>query len=312
MEHENYKKLMILYSYNELKKEDRNEFERHLLGCESCKNELEELKRMHQLVKVNLVEEFDEDTLFEARQELLAEIRNLKRKKFTLQKIWEFFTFPSPTNLRIAYSFSAVVLFVTASYFFYFDKAGNQLLSGGSIAAADSKLTNLQFINSDFENGEVEITYEQIIPVKLKGNVNDSEIQKVLAKSLMDNENPGIRLKAVNAIYSEKRSTTSGVVKDALVKAMMHDDNPGVRKEAMNALCNLPFDDKISNAMIYVLQNDKNSGLRIQAINCLNEKNDVKLLSDPNIKNVLRNRMQEDDNSYIKLRAKTMLTKLES
>ncbi|PIW98772.1 MAG: hypothetical protein COZ80_08815, partial [Ignavibacteria bacterium CG_4_8_14_3_um_filter_37_9] len=101
-------------------------------------------------------------------------------------------------------------------------------------------------------------------------------------------------------------------VKDALIKAMMYDDNPGVRKEAMHALCNIPFDEKISDAMIYVLQNDKNSGLRIQAINCLNEKNDVKRLSDPNIKNVLKNRMQEDDNSYIKLRAKTMLTKLES
>ncbi len=312
MEHENYKKQLILYSYNELRKEERNEFERHLLGCESCKNELEELKRLHQLVKVNLVEELDEDTLFESRQELLAEIRNLKRKKFTLQKIWELFTIPSPTNLKIAYSFAAVLLMVLASYFIYFDKAGNQMASGNNLVTADSKFTNLQFVNTDLENGEVEITYEQTIPVKLKGNVNDAEIQKVLAKSLIDNENPGIRLKAVNAIYSEKTSTTSGVVKDALIKAMMYDDNPGVRKEAMNALCNLPFDDKISDAIVYVLQNDKNSGLRIQAINCLNEKNDVKRLSDPNIKNVLKNRMQEDDNSYIKLRAKTMLTKLES
>lgn len=312
MEHENFKKQLIIYGYNELKKEERNEFERHLLGCASCKNELEELKRIHQLVKVNLVEELDEDTLFESRQELLAEIRNLKRKKFTLQKVWEFFTLPSPANLRIAYSFATVVLMVTASYFFYFAKVGNQSASGSGIASNDSKLTNLQFVNTDFENGEVEITYEQIVPVKLKGNVNDTEIQKVLAKSLIDNENPGIRLKAVNAIYSEKRSTSSGVVKEALIKAMMYDDNPGVRKEAMNALCNIPFDEKISDAMIYVLQNDKNSGLRVQAINCLDEKNNVKRLSDPNIKNVLKNRMQEDDNSYIKLRAKTMLTKLES
>ncbi|MDP1995255.1 MAG: hypothetical protein Q8K40_08435, partial [Ignavibacteria bacterium] len=174
MEHENYKKQLILYSYNELKKEERNELERHLPGCESCKNELEELKRMHQLVKVNLVEELDEDTLFESRQELLAEIRNLKRKKFTLQKVWELFTLPSPANLRIAYSFAAVVLTVTASYFFYFDKAGSQLALGSSIASNDSKLTNLQFVNTDFENGEVEITYEQIVPVKLKGNVNDA------------------------------------------------------------------------------------------------------------------------------------------
>ena len=312
MEHNQYKELLILYSYNELKKEDRIEFERHLLGCNSCKTELEALLKLHEQIKINLTEELDEDTLFEARQELLAEIRILNRKKFRLQNVWDFFTAPTSGNLKIAYSFASAIVFMTAAYFLFFNNPGNKIQSSGDMVNGGSKLTNLQFVNKDFDNGEVEITYDKVVPVKVKGNVNDVEIQKVLAKSLLDNENPGIRLKTVSAIYSEKRENTTGVLKDALLKAMMYDDNPGVRKEAMNALCNIPFDGKIRDAMIYVLQNDKNSGLRIQAINCLSEKNDIKKLTDPNTINVLREKMHEDENSYIKLRAKTILTKLES
>jgi hypothetical protein len=312
MGHINYNKLLIPYSYNELNKEERNEFERHLLACSDCRNELEALTKLHALVKTNLIEDIDEDTLFESRQELLAEIRNLKRKKFHLQKIWDLLTLPTPGKLKIAYSFASVGILFTVSYFFLFNSTDNKFLSDKNLANNDSKFTNLQFVNKDFEKGEVEITYDKIVPVKVKGNVNDIEIQKVLAKSLLDNENPGVRLKTVSAIFSEKRENTTGVLKDALLNAMMYDNNPGVRKEAMNALCSIPFDGKIRDAMIFVLQNDKNSGLRIQAINCLSEKNDIKKLTDPNTINVLRERMQEDENSYIKLRAKTILTKLAS
>ena len=312
MEHDKYKEMLFLYSSNELSKDQRSEFERHMLGCNSCKDELEELKKLIELVKTNTLEELDENALFESRQELLAEIRKLNRKKFQINKMWEFLTTPTSGSLKLAYSFASVVLLFTIGYFMFSGKPDIEVQSEKGIAQVESSVTNLQFINSDFEKGEVEITYDQITPVKLKGNVNDAEIQKVLAQSLIDNENPGVRLKTVNAILSEKRENTSGVLKNALINAMKHDNNPGVRKEALNALCNLQFDDQIRDAMIYVLQNDKNSGLRIQAINCLDVKNDLQKITDPNTINVLKKKMHEDENSYIKLRAKTILTKLES
>jgi hypothetical protein len=312
MEHTKFEEMLILYSWNELKKDERNEFERHMLGCDSCRNELEELKKLHDLVVTNTSEEFDEDALFESRQELLAEIRNLNRRKFQLSKIWEFFTIPSSGNIKLAYSIASIAILFIVGYILIGKKTEMQIQPDKSLAQVEPSVTNLQFLNSDFEKGEVEISYDQITPLKLKGNVNDAEIQKVLAQSLIDNENPGVRLKTVNAILSEKSVSTSSLLKDALIKALMYDKNPGVRKEAMNALCNLQFDDKIQDAMIYVLQNDKNSGLRIQAINCLDKLNDIQKITDPNTINVLKKKMEEDENSYIKLRAKTILTKLES
>ena len=312
MEHRKFEEMVILYSWNELKKEERNEFERHMLGCDSCRNELEQLTKFHELIKTNLAEELDEDALFESRQELIAELRNLNRKKFQLKNIWDFLTTPSLGSLKLAYSLAAAAILIVAGYFLLFRSSDAAIQPGKELAQMKSNVTNLQFINSDFDKGEVEISYEQITPVTLKGNVNDPQIQKVLAQSLIDNENPGVRLKTVNAILSENKAGTSEVLKDALLKAMMYDNNPGVRKEAMNALCNLQFDDKIQDAMIHVLQNDKNSGLRIQAINCLDKLNDIQKITDPNTINVLKKKMEEDENSYIKLRAKTILTKLES
>jgi hypothetical protein len=312
MEHDKYKEMLVLYSYGELNKEERNELDRHMLGCNSCKDELEELKKLHELVTANISDELDENALFESRQELLAEIRNLNRKKFHLSELWDFLTTPTSGSLKLAYSLASAAIIFAVGYFAFFNKSDYKIPVDKDLAKNESSVTNLQFINSDFDKGEVEITYDQITPVKLKGKVNDAEIQKVLARSLIDNENPGIRLKTVNAILSENKAGTSDVLKDALLNAMMYDNNPGVRKEAMNALCNLQFDDKIQDAMIHVLQNDKNSGLRIQAINCLGVKNDLQKITDPSTINVLRKKMEEDENSYIKLRAKTILTKLES
>lgn len=312
MEHRKFEEMVILYSGNELKKEERNEFERHMLGCNSCKNELEQLTKFHELIKNNLAEELDEDALFESRQALLAEIRNLNRKKFQLKNIWDYLTTPSSGSLKLAYSLASAAILFMAGYFLFYKGSDIALQPDKELAQMTSNITNLQFINSDVEKGEVEISYDQITPVKLKGNVNDADIQKVLAQSLIDNENPGVRLKTVNAILSEKNITTSGVLKDALIKALLHDNNPGVRKEAMNALCKLQFDEQISDALINVLQNDKNSGLRIQAINCLDKLSDLQKIIDPSTIKALKKKMEEDENSYIKLRAKAILTKLES
>ena len=312
MEHRKFEEMVILYSGNELKKEERNEFERHMLGCNSCKNELEQLTKFHELIKNNLAEELDEDALFESRQALLAEIRNLNRKKFQLKNIWDYLTTPSSGSLKLAYSLASAAILFMAGYFLFYKGSDIALQPDKELAQMTSNITNLQFINSDVEKGEVEISYDQITPVKLKGNVNDADIQKVLAQSLIDNENPGVRLKTVNAILSEKNITTSGVLKDALIKALLHDINPGVRKVAMNALCKLQFDEQISDALINVLQNDKNSGLRIQAINCLDKLSDLQKIIDPSTIKALKKKMEEDENSYIKLRAKAILTKLES
>src|SRR3990172_5964856 len=159
MEHKKFEEMLILYSWNELKKDERNEFERHMLGCNSCKNELEELSKFHGMIKTNLTEELDENALFESRQELLAEIRSLNRKKFQFSRIWEYLTTPTSGSLKLAYSLASVAIFFAVGYFVFMNKPENIIQPEKSLAKVESSITNLPFLNSDFEKGEVEITY---------------------------------------------------------------------------------------------------------------------------------------------------------
>jgi len=306
------KSTLLLLTYDELPQSEKKKVEQHLLSCEQCNAEYEELLKLPQMVKSGLTVDVDEDTLFEARQELLAEIRNMKRKKFSLQKIMDSFSLSPKWHVAFAYSVAAVALIVTVTHFSFLKNVSNGPGSEVQENSGEVQLSNLRFINSNFENGEVELAFDRITPVSLKGKVDDSQIQKILAKSLLDNENPGIRLKTVSAIAAEKNDKSSGVFKGALINAVKYDNNPGVRKEAMTALCRLPFDDQVNAAVVYVLQNDKNSGLRIMAINCLSDKNEQNQSANPELINVLKKKMQDDSNSYIKLRAKSLLTKLES
>ncbi|HAY34662.1 MAG TPA: hypothetical protein DCY06_11070, partial [Bacteroidetes bacterium] len=251
-------------------------------------------------------------SLFESRQELLASIRLLNRKKFSVQDVWEFLTTPTKSSLSFSYSVAATLLIFVTTYFLLSKPVDVTTTSHDNHSVGELNVSNLQIINKDDTNGEVEISFEQSVPVRLKGNINDVEIQKVLAKSLLDSDNPGIRLQTVSAIYSDKRASTSDILKNALLNAMMYDNNPGVRKVAMNALCLIPFDTEVRDAMIYVLQNDKNAGLRIQAINCMSEKENLKQLSDQNTINALNESINRDENNYIKIQAKTILTKISS
>ncbi len=313
--HKKFKELLILYSYNELDKKEKYEIEKHLLECKSCKTELEELMKIHSLVKLSYDSKLDENTILESRQDLFSSIRNNKRNRRWYHSLEDILFIPQSRGLRLAYTFTILAILFIPAYFLLINKgseANKNDFNNKLIVQGESQISNLRIENNDNKNGEIEISYTQVTPVKIKGDVNDIKIQEFLAHSLLSNENPGMRLRTVDAIVSEKKTKTSKILKDALIQAMQYDKNPGVRKEAMNALCSIPFDDEIRDALIYVLKNDQNSGLRIMAINCLGEKNDIKKLSEPNTINTLKEKMQQDENSYIKLKAKTILTKIEA
>lgn len=313
--HKKFKEQLILYSYNELDKQEKYEIEKHLLECQSCKTELEELMKIHSLVKLSYDSKLDEDTILESRQDLFSSIRNMKRAKRWYNYITDILFPINPAGLKLAYATAMAVILFVPVYFVFINKSvstGRMELNDKIISRGEPQISDLRIENNDNKNGEIEISYTQVTPVKVKGDINDIKIQQFLAHSLLSSENPGMRLRTVDAIVSDKKTQTSKILKDALIQAMQYDKNPGVRKEAMNALCSIPFDDEIRDALIYVLKNDQNSGLRIMAINCLGEKNDIKKLSEPNTINTLKEKMLQDENSYIKLKAKTILTKIEA
>jgi hypothetical protein len=96
--------------------------------------------------------------------------------------------------------------------------------------------------------------------------------------------------------------STEKQVKSSLITVLKYDQNPGVRKEALKVLQKFPVDDDIVEAILYVLKNEKNTGMRIAAINFLDFSKLSGQSVDKDLLTMLKERMQSDDNNYIRLR----------
>jgi HEAT repeat protein len=124
----------------------------------------------------------------------------------------------------------------------------------------------------------------------------------------LNEQNPGVRLQSINAMTLQK--VPDREVKSTLITALKTDENAGVRKEALLALKNFSMDDDIKQAFLFVLTHDSNPGLRIAAINYLDSARVVGKGYDQDVLSVLREKMQSDDNNYIRLRAKAAIEEI--
>lgn len=172
----------------------------------------------------------------------------------------------------------------------------------------DVAISNVRFVDSDMADGTLGIRFEAVRPVQIMGPVDDPDIQRVLTFAVLNEQNPGVRLRAVNAVSASESLHSDHEIRDALVTALMTDSNAGVRGEAFNALSRYPFDDEIRDAMIHTLVFDENPALRINAINRLQDQ--VPASYDEQLKSVLRTRMVLDENAYIRTKARTVLSNL--
>jgi HEAT repeat protein len=137
--------------------------------------------------------------------------------------------------------------------------------------------------------------------------MDDPAIQKVLTHAMLNEENPGVRLKAVSAINASGAEARDPEVKTALIKALEMDANAGVRKEALDALRMFPFDGEIKHALLRALVADANPGIRVAAINALDSAQGGGLGVDSDVLSVLKQKAETDDNNYIRVKARAVV-----
>jgi hypothetical protein len=193
-----------------------------------------------------------------------------------------------------------------------------QISSSASVMeAGESQITNVRFLDRDIQTGTIEFTFETVMPMHVRGNINDESVQKVLARALVSNQNTGIRLRAVNMIGTQteqKQNGTPGLdteVKSALITALLYDRNLGVRKEALTVLKHYLPDQTIVRAFLNVLANEKNTGLKIAAINSLDMTEYENQPVNREILEMFKQKAQSDDNNYIRIKAKAALQEVQ-
>jgi hypothetical protein len=322
MRHQQYKDRLQLMLYDELSTQDLQDLEKHIEECAECRAELEELKKFHSVLAQHTPSFVTDTLLQEARRELRGALRSERLKQSIWEKLAErvrIFTLPQYKIAFGAVATLAVGLFL--GYLVFSPRSGEREIQQLPTRAAkettqplggNTQITNVHFVSSDPTSGEVEFTFDAVKPVHMKGSVNDPDIQKVLAYALLNEQNPGVRLRSVDAIGSEqlKPAGAERDIKRTLIAALKSDKNPGVRKEALAVLQKFPFDEEVKQAFLDVLMYDANSGLRIAAINALEDARGESLPLDPEVLKVFKQKMQSDDNNYIRLRARAVVEEM--
>ena len=321
MKHKQYEDWLLLFTYDELDRDELREFERHLSECSRCREELAEMKQFKLILEKSETVQLSDTLLQEARQALSRSLSNERKKRSIRDTIIETIYNTIVPRYKVALGSAALLAVGVLIGYLTFGRMDISLNKEPIIAkkqvelveplGSDTRVSNVQFIKSDGVGGEVEFTFDAIMPVHMKGQVNDPTIQKVLASALLSDLNPGVRLQSVSALASDKGGTQPDAeVMEALISAVRFDKNPGVRKEALGALVQYAADQTVKKALLDVLIHDENSGLRIAAINALTKWDGRMIQKDTAFLEVLRTKLITDKNNYIRLRSQAVLKEI--
>jgi hypothetical protein len=178
-----------------------------------------------------------------------------------------------------------------------------------SLLKGDTRTSNIRIIHADPRTGAVEFEFDAVSPMHVSGNMNDENVRNMLVRVLNDEENAGVRLKAVGMIMSQTETGTrvDPEIKVSLIAALKNDVNPAVRMAALNVLQLLSKDAQIQQALAFTLLHDTNPGVRIAAINALAITQVEGHALDKSVIGVLKQKTQYDKNIFIRNQSRNIL-----
>jgi hypothetical protein len=308
MEHKDFTEDIILLISGELTDSDAQKLRKHIDNCDICKSEYELQTQLLSDINDDMPQFNVEKLLVDSRRELRQTLYAMDDKKSFVDKIKDFFglrwTVPALTG-----SFGIAAGLIVGILFF---SQKHSVIDPLFTPVSDNKdaqprITNVRFDDKDAKDGNITFTFDATKRVTISGSPEDPEIQKLLTYSILNEKNPGTRLNSINLVSNNYTKNELTGIKEALVSAASNDENPGVRLQALKTLASLPFDDEIKKTYLHVLVNDKVPGNRIEAINSLVKAIESGFKADDEILSVFKNQLEQEENPYIKIRAKTIL-----
>jgi hypothetical protein len=305
MKHERFSELLVLSFYGELSTEENVLLTDHLLECPTCRKERAELKGLHSAL-------LEEDTgapehlLWQARDELFTKLRSEAHRSSSNRRRWK--NWLSSFNLNWATAggaFATLSIGFLVGYFAFAPEVESEM---DPFSSDEVRITSLLL---EEKNGAVQLTFEAARSFQLEGSIRDPKIQRFLAYALVNEQNAGTRLRAVNTIQSQIPTETDRHILGALLAALKRDENPAVRQQALSAIQKYSLNDDIKEALVYVLMHDQNAKLRIEAINALEKAHLSGQPLEQDVLGALQQKLETDENKYIRLRAKAVLEEIE-
>ncbi len=313
MKHDDYPERVILLTYGELEPSELPDLEGHLRECQECRRLLAEVEQMREVLEQSSPEP-PEHLLQQSRERLKTSLQCTRSGVGSGARGWserlKALIQGSLAPVQVAGALAILCVGIMIGYLTFSPSgAGEQQLAGfDPFASGNVKINSVSFQKTDAVSGEVELAFQASRPFRIRGNVDDPRIQRLLAYALINEQNPGVRLRAVNTIGAQ--SITEGMdleIQAALIGALKTDSNPAVRQLALSTLAKHPFTSEIKEAVLSVLAYDENAKLRIEAINMLEATVTAGHEIESDVIDALEDRIQKDDNNFIRLRAQAVL-----
>lgn len=330
---EEFAPLLVLHAAGELEETEQGRVREHLTNCEKCAAELAVHSRML-TVFAEQQQEPDSALLASCRSSLVDALDQEEDRGWlgrTLGRILpENWLNPQPAwsaALLLMLGFSVGIVgprLLASHHAASAGTVGNGAASGfmqpltetaGSAGVASSISAPVQ--DSDIPSADVvgiriipsgsdgppQIELQLRSQEPLQGTVDNDNIKRVLLHILANGQSsdPDARLDAVDLLRVRNNDSD---VRSGLCHAVHSDPNAAVRLKALEALNGAEPQDLVQQTLLDALVDDQNPGVRVEAINALRDmaaKGQVS--SDSHMLAVLRERMQKDPNTYIRLQS---------
>jgi hypothetical protein len=313
MKHGRFTEWLYLSVFDELGADEKRRLDEHVASCEECQREREAIVRMLDKVTASGAGEPSDELLASAQQSLRAALWKESLTQAAADRpaergsIWTRI-FGSAgggwfTGYRPALAAAATLCVGFYMGFLVFDREQPAATVPQPRQDANepyTEISNVRFVDANIDDGEVDIIYDQVRPMRLQTRVDDQRVQDVLTYAMLNEDNPGVRLKALRAFELAPKAAPPGDMKQAFIEAMTSDPNEGVRLQALQVLRRLPFDDDIKDSLIFVLSNDVNPGIRVAAMNFLAERAMEGAIPEQEMYDILGNKTAADRNAPVR------------
>src|SRR5437879_5742709 len=276
--------LLIFYACDEVSEKERQQIDAHVANCAECAALLAEANGLQEVMTAapQSADELDSTgiLLSQCRSELAEALDDLSAPP--VQDHWRPFGWLRRwMALRPAWSGALLVFFgilVGTQVVPRLQNANNQNGQAMNVTAKP-RLTDEQLArmvvgginfppSSDSGSPDVEVQLSAEQPLVLNGNVQDSDMRRVLTYVVQNGErfDAGVRLDCLDGLQGASRDLQ---VRQALIAAARKDQNPAVRMKALESLKGAASDDAVRQVLLDALEHDANPGVRVEAVNVL-------------------------------------------
>ena len=320
MQCKDLERLAVFYACDELAPGERQAVEQHAAACAACAASLAREQQLIEAVRSRLADEPSAVLLAQCRGDLAdgledASQSGLRRRLMAWLRPATWFVVRPAWTAALCIMLGIALGITLPRWLQNLDAQPQGTMSASSVivrptselSAQDLRsVSRISFVPGEVEGGPgVQFFYSAEQPRVFTGTLDDGDVRRALMYVVQNGLqfDSGLRLDSLEVLRSR---SDDAEVRSAFCFAARNDRNPGVRLKALEALRGFEQEDVVRKTFIDALLRDDNPGVRVEAINALRAMADRPALVGPpdaELLKVLRDRMKNDPNSYIRLQS---------